>query len=107
MSVVRISNDLSTAVPQSGVADRAVTAGAAASALIVAALNEQTQAIYWTLTAANARVTFDASDPTASNGHQYINGATGVWSPIMAQAARIIREASTDAVFHITEINYR
>jgi hypothetical protein len=106
MPVVRISNQLATAVPQSGVASRAVTAGATASNLIVAALNVQTQGIYWTVTGANARVTFDGSTPTATNGHQIANGEEGIWSPILAASARIIRENGTDAVFYITEINY-
>lgn len=107
MAATRQQNVSANMVPVSGVSDRSVTAGAAASAFIVAALSEQTTVVYWTLTGANARVTFDGSDPTASNGHQYVNGATQEWSPIRAQAARIIREAGTDAVFHITEMNYR
>jgi len=107
MSATRQQNVTANLIPVSGVSDRAVTAGAVAGPLIVAALNENTQVVYWTLTGANARVTFDGSAPTASNGHQYANGASGEWSPIRAQAARIIREAGTDAVFHITEMNYR
>lgn len=107
MSATRQQNVSANLIPVSGVLDRSVTAGAAASAFIVDALNEQTLVVYWTLTGANARVTFDGSDPTASNGHQYVNGATGEWHPIRAQAAKIIREAGTDAVFHVTEMNYR
>ena len=106
MPVVRVQNFLSVAVPQYGVAARSVTAGAAASNLIVAALNIQTQAIYFTVTGANARVTFDGSTPTATNGHQIIAGTSDAWSPIMAASAKIIREGATDAVFYITEINY-
>lgn len=107
MASVYQVNVQSSLVPVSGVTDRAETAGAAASAFLGSALNDGTLVVYWTLTGANARVTFDGSDPTASNGHQYVNGATGEWHPIRAQSARMIREAGTDAVFHITEMTYR
>jgi len=106
MSVVRISNQMSTAVPVNGVSGRTVTAATAAASLIVAPLNEQTQGIYWSITGANARVTFDGTTPTSTLGHQLVNGDEGIWSPTLANAAKIIREASTDAPIYITEINY-
>jgi hypothetical protein len=68
------------------------------------AFHEETSAVYWTSEAAECRVTFDGSDPTASNGHIIPAGASGTWSVAMAAAARFIRTTATSAIIHASQL---
>jgi hypothetical protein len=46
---------------------------------------------------ADIMVTFDGSAPTSTNGHLFKSGYMDFWSARQADAARMIRAASTDA----------
>ena len=45
----------------------------------------------------------DGSTPTSTNGHRLYQGRAYTWSTAMAQAAKFIRQAGTDAVIHASE----
>jgi hypothetical protein len=47
--------------------------------------------------------TIDGSTPTSTNGHRLYQGRAYTWSTAMAQAAKFIRQAGTDAVIHASE----
>lgn len=106
MSNARVLNSPLSIFNNGTVADRAVVAGSAAANLIVAAIDASTTHVFWTLTDANVRVTFDGSTPTATNGHQLAAGSSGVWCKKMAEQAKVIREGTSDANFHISEVVY-
>jgi hypothetical protein len=52
---------------------------------------------------ADVMCTIDGSTPTATNGHRLYQGRAYTWSTAMAQAAKFIRQAGTDAVIHASE----
>jgi hypothetical protein len=52
---------------------------------------------------ADVMVTFDGSTPTSTNGHRYNSGAREFWSRQQAQAAKFIRQASTDAAVQASQ----
>lgn len=106
MSNARVLNSPLSIFNNGTVADRAVTAGSASGSLIVAALDSSTTHIFWTLTDANVRFTMDGSTPTASNGHQLAAGSSGLWCKRMAEQVKVIREGTSDANFHISEVVY-
>jgi hypothetical protein len=51
-------------------------------------------------------VTFDGSDPTASNGHLYAAGYGDFWTKQMAIKARWIRQGASDAAVQATPFCY-
>lgn len=53
---------------------------------------------------ADVMCTVDGSAPTATNGHRLYQGTTYTWSTQMAQSAKFIRQASTDAAIHASEL---
>ena len=60
-----------------------------------------TKQVLWDVQTNDIMVTFDGSDPSASNGHRLNVGQSGTWSLQLAKAARFIRQ-SADAVFQAT-----
>ena len=59
------------------------------------------------VTDANARVTFDnATDPTATVGFRLIQDGTVYWTPQMWNAAKVIREGTTDVVLEVQALNF-
>ncbi len=66
--------------------------------------HSETAAIYWTAEAAECRVTFDGSDPTATNGHVIAAGSSGTWSVAAATAARFIRTTGVSAIIHASQM---
>jgi len=56
-----------------------------------------TKFVYVDVQGADVMVTFDGSDPSASNGHKFASGFHGFWSARQADAAKMIRAAGTDA----------
>ncbi len=106
MSNARVLNSPLSIFNNGTVADRAVTVGSAAANLIVAALDAGTTHIFWNCVDANVRFTMDGSTPTATNGHQIAAGSSGVWCARMANQVKVIREGSSDAIIHISEVVY-
>lgn len=108
-ATVRISNARNNYVPtasRSGakVADQSRTVSNTAIAMLGTALDDNTKAVWWTLDGADARYTLDGSDPTSSNGHFAADGTSEIWHRDTAAAAKWIRDASTDANLHISEV---
>jgi len=94
-------------IPNGTTAMRTVTVSSSAVNFInTTALHANTKYVFWTLTGGNARFTIDGSTPTASVGHQIQSGSSGVWSAVWANAAKVIREGGTDAVFTISGLNH-
>jgi len=89
--------------PNGTVADERLTVDATAGGVQFAALDAHTTHVFWTNEDAQARVTFDASAPTSSNGHIVDVGDSGVWSQTMATAAKFIRTGAVSAVIHVSQ----
>ena len=96
-----VSNIASNLVPTPGVTDQSVAVDNTVKEL--ASLDADTTHVKFTLDGADARATFDGSDPAADNGHLIPANANGVWSKREAAALKIIRAAGTDAYLHVTE----
>ena len=105
MANARIVNTPSQAIPQNSTTHTQVTIGGTAAA-ICSSLNAGTTHVFVQFTGANARVTFDGTNPTATKGFVYPNGASAYWTRQMAIAAKAIRKDSTDVVVEIQELNY-
>ena len=60
-----------------------------------------TKQVLWDVQTNDIMVTFDGSDPSASNGHRLYAGQSGTWSLQLAKAARFIRQ-SADGVLQAT-----
>jgi hypothetical protein len=84
---------------------RTLSVSGTATNFIVAALNPNTSHIYWTLDGADVRLTIDGSNPTASDGHVFKGGNSGIWSAGWAKNAKVIAVSGT-GVFTISELNY-
>lgn len=107
MANAKIVNTPSQAIPQFGSPHTQVTIGAAASALLGALTpNVNTTHILFQFTGANARVTFDGSNPTTTKGFIYSDGSTAYLTRNMAIAAKAIRDDATDVVVEVQELNY-
>jgi len=59
--------------------------------------DEDAKFIYVDVQGADIMVTFDGSDPSASNGHKFASGFYGFWSARQAYKAKMIRAGGTDA----------
>lgn len=74
------------------------------SAVSFGAFNASTEVVLITIAAADVRVRFDGTDPTALIGHLVEDGAWLVWTPAMASAAKFIRATGTDAEIYYSEM---
>lgn len=108
MANSRIVNTPSQAIPQSGTTHTQITVGSSAADLSSSlTLAAGTTHVLVQFNDANARVTFDgATTATASVGFRYVNGTNGFWTKQMFNAANAIREASTDVVVEVQELNF-
>lgn len=70
-------------------------------------LDDNVTHVLWSLEDASVRFTIDGSDPTTSNGHVLNAGESGIWSRRFADSVKVIRNTSTDAVFHVSQLAYR
>jgi len=109
LAAIRVTNIDTALVPtatndSTSVTDQSTTVDDTAADLIGTALNDITTHVFWTLDGANARFTFDGSDPTTSNGHFVADGKSGIWDRRMAEACKVIRDGSVDGYIHITEM---
>jgi len=107
MANAKIVNTPSQAIPQYGSVHTQVTIGATAGALIGGlTLSGNTTHVLFQFTGANARVTFDGSNPTTIRGFIYSDGSTAYLTRNMALVAKAIRDDSTDVVVELQELNF-
>jgi len=107
MANSRIVNTPSQAMPQPGTVHKQNTISNTAELVIDWTLATDTQHILVQVNGADIRVTFDGSTtPTASVGFRFPSGSSAYWTRTMALKAKAIREASTDAVLELQELNY-
>ena len=66
--------------------------------------HEKTRFVVVTVDTAAVRVTFDGSDPTATDGHVLPAGYEAVWSRQRAQAAKFIRDTGSDGYVQGSEM---
>jgi len=103
----RIVNTPSQAIPQYGTIHHQNTVGSTAELAVDWTLASDTQHVLVQVNNADLRVTFDGTTtPTASIGFRLTNGSCAYWTKTMAIKANVIREASTDAVIELQELNY-
>lgn len=91
-------------VPNGVQADQALTVDATAGGVQFAAFHADTTEVFWDCQAAQCRVTFDGSAPTAANGHLLQPGDSGVWSKALAAAAKFIRTGATSGLIHASQL---
>lgn len=87
-------------VPTPGESDQRLTVSSTAVSFASTFYNENTKFVFVDVQGADVMVTFDGSTPTASNGHLFKSGYMDFWSARRADAAKMIRSASTDASVH-------
>ncbi len=88
--------------PSSGVVDERLAVSSTVVTLAASGWDvTNTKQVLWDVQTNDIMVTFDGSDPSASNGHRLYVGQSGTWSLQLAKAARFIRQ-SADAVFQAT-----
>jgi hypothetical protein len=85
----------------SSVADQRLTVSS--TAVQLSAFGDTTNMVMFDIQDADVMCTIDGSTPTSSNGHRLYQGRAYTWSTAMAQAAKFIRQAGTDAVIHASE----
>ena len=85
----------------SSVADQRLTVSSAVVQL--SAFGDTTNMVMFDIQDADVMCTIDGSTPSASNGHRLYQGRAYTWSTAMAQAAKFIRQGSTDGVIHASE----
>jgi hypothetical protein len=89
-------------INNTAVADQRLTVSNTALAFATT-FNAITQLVVLDVQNADVMCTFDGSDPTTTNGHRLYSGTAYTWSKAMAQSAKFIRQASTDAAIHASE----
>jgi hypothetical protein len=85
----------------SSVADQRLTVSS--TAVQLSAFGDTTNMVMFDIQDADVMCTIDGSTPTSTNGHRLYQGRAYTWSTAMAQAAKFIRQAGTDAVIHASE----
>jgi len=85
----------------SSVADQRLTVSSAVVQL--SAFGDTTNMVMFDIQDADVMCTIDGSTPSATNGHRLYQGRAYTWSTAMAQAAKFIRQGSTDGVIHASE----
>ena len=88
------------------IADQTLTVSSAAVDMIATALNDRTTHVFWTVDGADARFTFDGTDPSSTVGHYAVDKDSGIWQQDLATSAKWIRQASTDVNLHISELSH-
>lgn len=109
MGNVRITNDASQAIVQLGAAHTQRTVSNTAVTLKNHTLSTSTTHVLVQFNNANCRVTFDGTTPvtgaTSGTGFRYLDGASAYWTPAMYSGAKGVREASTDVILEVQELN--
>lgn len=85
----------------SSVADQRLAVSSAVVQL--SAFGDTTNMVMFDIQDADVMCTIDGSTPSASNGHRLYQGRAYTWSTAMAQAAKFIRQGSTDAAIQASE----
>ena len=85
----------------SSVADQRLTVST--SVVQLSAFGDTTNMVMFDIQDADVMCTIDGSTPSASNGHRLYQGRAYTWSTAMAQAAKFIRQAGTDAAIQASE----
>lgn len=85
----------------SSVADQRLTVSSAVVQL--STFGDTTNMVMFDIQDADVMCTIDGSTPSATNGHRLYQGRAYTWSTAMAQAAKFIRQGSTDGVIHASE----
>ena len=85
-------------------ADQQLTVDTTAGGVQLAAFDSATNYVYVNVQDQSARVTFDGSAPTTTNGHVFAAGYQELWSVSLATAAKFIRDDGADAVVHATQL---
>jgi hypothetical protein len=108
MANSRIVNTPSQAIPQSGTTHQQITVGNTAAKLSAShPLSAGSTHVLLQFNGATARVTFDkVTDPTATKGFRYVTGTNAYLTKIMYESATCIREASTDVIVEVQELNF-
>lgn len=113
MGNVSINNSTTALKPSKdnagvAIADQSLTVAGTSVDMMATAAATGTDYVHWTLTGANAYVTFDGSAAVGgTNGHYVSENSSGVWSKEMATDANWIREGATSARLHISEFQAR
>ena len=107
MANAKIVNTPSQAIPQYGAPHTQVTiSSSAVDVLGTLTLKPDTTHVLIQFTGANARVTFDGTNPTTSKGFIYADGSTAYLTIKMASAAKAIRDDGTDVILEVQELNF-
>lgn len=105
IGTVQVSDAAHNLVPNSTEADQALTVDATAGGVQLSALHADTTHVFITVHDADIRVTFDSSAPVGgSNGHLLLENSSAIWPAALAAAAKFIRNASTSAVVHVSQL---
>jgi hypothetical protein len=84
-------------VPTVGGTDERLTVSTSVVQFATTWYDEDTKFVFVDVQGADIMVTFDGSDPSASNGHEFASGYRDFWSARQADAAKMIRAGGTDA----------
>jgi len=91
--------------PTPGATDQGLTVSNAAGGVqFGTAFNAYTNQVMFDVQNADVMCTIDGSAPTTTNGHRLTSGSRYTWSKEMATAAKFIRQATTDAYIHASEL---
>lgn len=93
---------LSLFCPTPGVADQRLTV--AGTVVTLSAFSTASTAVFVDFQDATVMVTFDGSDPSATNGHRFEPGSSATWTVRTAVAARFIRQGASSGVVHASEL---
>ena len=105
MSNTRIVNTPSQAIPQNNTSHAQNTITTAEN-VIDFTLAADTTHVLVQFNGADARVTFDGTNPTSTKGFLYKDGASAYWTRQMAIAAKAVQNAATAVVVEIQQLNY-
>lgn len=107
MANARIVNTPSQAIAQYGTVHHQNTISSSAENVVDWTMSTDTTHLLVQCTGADARVTFDATtSPTSTKGFRFPANSSAYWTKRMALNAKAIREAGTDCVFEMQELNY-
>jgi hypothetical protein len=105
MANARIVNTPSQAIPQNSTTHAQNTITTAENVLDFTLAADTTHVLVQ-FNGADARVRFDGTNPTATVGFVYKDGASAYWTRQMAIAAKAIQKDATAVVVEIQQLNY-
>lgn len=105
----RLTNTSSQAIVQAGAAHTQRTISSTAVLLLNHTLSANTTHVMVQFNNANCRVTFDGTTPvlgaTSGTGFRYMDGAVAYMTAKMFAGAKGVREAATDVILEVQELN--